>query len=172
MKIEVTKKDLFDLIHQTGRKIDELLNKLSKQEKVIADLEAQNNELKHNNQTTLSQIKEYIQELEQIRNTMSIVTIVLNGKDFKLACSEESKDRLVMLSQKLDTEIKEMAAANQYASLELLLVMMSLKHIDQRQSQMQVSGGEILESANLDFQKQLSSIFSELKIVAEKLEKH
>jgi len=77
-----------------------------------------------------------------------------------------------MLSQKLDTEIKEMAAANQYASLELLLVMMALKHIDQRQSQMQVSGGEILESANLDFQKQLSSIFSELKIVAEKLEKH
>lgn len=68
MKIEVTKKDLFDLIHQTGRKIDELLNKLSKQEQVIADLEAQNNELKRNNQTTLSQIKEYIQELEQIRN--------------------------------------------------------------------------------------------------------
>ena len=60
MKIEVTKKDLFDLIHQTGRKIDELLNKLSKQEQVIADLEAQNNELKRNNQTTLSQIKEYI----------------------------------------------------------------------------------------------------------------
>jgi len=68
MKIEVTKKDLFDLIHQTGRKIDELLNKLSKQEQVIAALEAQNNELKRNNQTTLSQIKEYIQELEQIRN--------------------------------------------------------------------------------------------------------
>lgn len=68
MKIEVTKKDLFDLIHQTGRKIDELLTKLSKQEQVIADLEAQNNELKLNNQTTLSQIKEYIQELEQIRN--------------------------------------------------------------------------------------------------------
>jgi len=68
MKIEITKKDLFDLIHQTGRKIDELLNKRSKQEQVIADLEAQNNELKRNNQTTLSQIKEYIQELEQIRN--------------------------------------------------------------------------------------------------------
>ncbi len=68
MKIEVTKKDLFDLIHQTGRKIDELLNKLSKQEQVIAALEAQNNDLKRNNQTTLSQIKEYIQELEQIRN--------------------------------------------------------------------------------------------------------
>ena len=102
---------------------------------------------------------------------MSIVTIILNGKDFKLSCPQESKDKLVMLSQKLDTEIKEMAAANQYASLELLLVMMALKHIGQRQSQMQVSGGEVLESANKDFQQQLSSIFSELKIVAEKLEK-
>jgi len=68
MKIEVTKRDLFDLIHQTDRKIDELLNKLSKQEQMISDLEAQNNDLKRNNQTTLSQIKEYIQELEQIRN--------------------------------------------------------------------------------------------------------
>ena len=66
--MEVTKQDLFDLIHQTGRQIDELLNKLSKQEQVIADLEAQNDDLKLNNQTTLSQIKEYIQELEQIRN--------------------------------------------------------------------------------------------------------
>lgn len=68
MKIEVTKEDLFDLIHQTDRKIDELLNKLSKQEQLIADLEVQNNDLKRSNQTTLSQIKEYIQELEQIRN--------------------------------------------------------------------------------------------------------
>lgn len=68
MKMEVTKQDLFDLIHQTGKQIDELLNKLSKQEQVIADLEAQNDDLKRNNQTTLSQIKEYIQELEQIRN--------------------------------------------------------------------------------------------------------
>ena len=66
--MEVTKQDLFDLIHQTGKQIDELLNKLSKQEQVIADLEAQNDDLKLNNQTTLSQIKEYIQELEQIRN--------------------------------------------------------------------------------------------------------
>ncbi len=67
MKIEVTKKDLVDLIHQTDKKIDELLNKLFKQEQVIADLEAQNDNLKRSNQTTLGQIKEYIQELEQIR---------------------------------------------------------------------------------------------------------
>ena len=68
MKMEVTKQDLFDLIHQTDRKIDELLNKISKQEQRILDLETQNNDLKRGNQETLSQIKEYIKELEQIRN--------------------------------------------------------------------------------------------------------
>ena len=68
MKMEVTKYDLFDLIHQTDRKIDELLNKISKQEQRILDLETQNNDLKRGNQATLSQIKEYIKELEQIRN--------------------------------------------------------------------------------------------------------
>ena len=41
MKMEVTKHDLFDLIHQTDRKIDELLNKISKQEQRILDLETQ-----------------------------------------------------------------------------------------------------------------------------------
>jgi predicted RNase H-like nuclease (RuvC/YqgF family) len=66
--MEVTKHDLFDLIHQTDRKIDELLNKISRQEQRILDLETQNNDLKRGNQATLSQIKEYIKELEQIRN--------------------------------------------------------------------------------------------------------
>jgi predicted RNase H-like nuclease (RuvC/YqgF family) len=66
--MEVTKHDLFDLIHQTDRKIDELLSKISKQEQRILDLETQNNDLKRGNQATLSQIKEYIKELEQIRN--------------------------------------------------------------------------------------------------------
>ena len=42
--------------------------KISKQEQRILDLETQNNDLKRGNQETLSQIKEYIQELEQIRN--------------------------------------------------------------------------------------------------------
>ena len=68
MKMEVTKQDLFDLIHQTDRKIDKLLNRISKQEQRILDLETQNNDLKCSNQATLSQIKEYIKELEQIRN--------------------------------------------------------------------------------------------------------
>jgi predicted RNase H-like nuclease (RuvC/YqgF family) len=66
--MEVTKQDLFDLIHQTDRKIDKLLNRISKQEQRILDLETQNNDLKRSNQATLSQIKEYIKELEQIRN--------------------------------------------------------------------------------------------------------
>ena len=103
---------------------------------------------------------------------MSIVTITLNGKEFTLSCSEESKDKLLMLSLKLDSEIREIATVNKHSSFELLLVMTALKHMDQRHSQIQASGGEILETANLDFQKQLSSIFSELKIIAKKVENY
>jgi predicted nucleic acid-binding Zn-ribbon protein len=66
--MEITKQQLIDTIHHIGDKIDEMLVKSAKQEKKIMDLQSQNKELKKNNQATLDQIKEYIQELEQIRN--------------------------------------------------------------------------------------------------------
>jgi gas vesicle protein len=66
--MEITKQQLIDTIHRIGDKIDEMLVKSAKQEKKIMDLQSQNKELKKNNQATLDQIIEYIQELEQIRN--------------------------------------------------------------------------------------------------------
>ncbi|GAB4162249.1 MAG: hypothetical protein Tsb006_0240 [Rickettsiaceae bacterium] len=57
-----------DLIDQIDSKVENLLAKLEKQEQVIADLQPRNEALKQNNQKTLDQIKEYIQELEQIRS--------------------------------------------------------------------------------------------------------
>ncbi|MDP4709091.1 MAG: hypothetical protein NWS20_03700 [Rickettsiaceae bacterium] len=66
--MEITKQQLIDTIHQIGNKIDDMLVKSAKQEQQIMDLQSQNKELKKNNQATLDQIKEYIQELEQIRN--------------------------------------------------------------------------------------------------------
>ena len=68
MKTEVTKNDLIDLIHHMDKKIDELIAKLHREKQLVADLESRNESLKQNNQTTLDQINEYIQELEQIRN--------------------------------------------------------------------------------------------------------
>ena len=100
---------------------------------------------------------------------MSIVTITIGGKEFKISCSNESKDKLIMLSEKLDSEIREMAAANQHSSLELLLVMKMLKSMDQRFSSGQASREEIAENIN-DSQKQLADIFLELKNMAKKVE--
>ncbi|PCJ25472.1 MAG: hypothetical protein COA94_06150 [Rickettsiales bacterium] len=65
---EITKQDLIEIIHDISHKIDELVAKSAKNEKQIEDLKSQNKDLKQNNQDTLEQIKEYIQELEQIRN--------------------------------------------------------------------------------------------------------
>jgi ElaB/YqjD/DUF883 family membrane-anchored ribosome-binding protein len=66
--MEITKQQLIDTIHHISDKIDEMLVKSAKQAQQIMDLQSQNKELKKNNQETLDQIKEYIQELEQIRN--------------------------------------------------------------------------------------------------------
>ena len=66
--MEITKKNLIDLINEIGESIDRLNAKLAKQEGFIEDLKSQNEKLKQNNHETLDQIKEYIEELEQIRS--------------------------------------------------------------------------------------------------------
>ena len=66
--MEITKKNLIDLINEIGENIDRLNAKLAKQEGFIEDLKSQNEKLKQNNHETLDQIKEYIEELEQIRS--------------------------------------------------------------------------------------------------------
>ena len=66
--MEITKKNLIDLINEIGENVDKLNAKLAKQEGFIEDLKSQNEKLKKNNHETLDQIKEYIEELEQIRS--------------------------------------------------------------------------------------------------------
>lgn len=66
--MEITKKKLIDLIHEISENVDKLNAKLAKQENVINDLKSENEKLKQNSQTALDQIKEYIEELEQIRS--------------------------------------------------------------------------------------------------------
>ena len=66
--MEITKKNLFDLINEIGDNIDRLNTKLAKQEDFIKDLKFRNEKLKQNNHVTIDQIKEYIKELEQIRS--------------------------------------------------------------------------------------------------------
>ena len=102
---------------------------------------------------------------------MSIVTIDLGSKKFKLSCSEESKDHLVTLAEKLDFELSAMQKASPAASFELLLVMTALGLMDDKQSKLAATGGEILEKANQESQAMLSAISSELEIVAKKFKK-
>ena len=102
---------------------------------------------------------------------MSIVTITLSNRDFKLFCPEENHAELCSLAEKLDLEINKIKQINPSASFELSLVMLALNLFDTKQKQVNLEGGEILQSANKDFQIVLSSIFDELKTVAEKLEK-
>jgi len=102
---------------------------------------------------------------------MSIVTITLGDKNFKLSCSKESKNSLEVLAAKLDCEIEETKKKNPMASFELSLVITALGLIDNRQSQVRETGGKVLEKANQDFQKILASVASELKTIEKKFEK-
>lgn len=80
--MEITKKNLIDLINEIGENIDRLNVKLAKQEDVIEDLKSRNEKLKQNNHETLDQIKEYIEELEQIRSQYVDSNNNISGEKF------------------------------------------------------------------------------------------
>jgi cell division protein ZapA (FtsZ GTPase activity inhibitor) len=102
---------------------------------------------------------------------MSILTITLSNRDFKLYCPEESHAELYSLAAKLDNEINKVREANPSATFELLLVMVALNLLDNKQKQTNLEAEDIAKETNEDFQVLLSSIFNELKVVAEKLER-
>ncbi|MDG1436223.1 MAG: cell division protein ZapA [Rickettsiaceae bacterium] len=101
---------------------------------------------------------------------MSIVTITLGNKNFQLSCSEASRPKVESLAEKLDHALEDTKTNNPTASFELALVITALGLIDNKQSKLQETGGEVLEQANQDFQKILASVESELKNIAKKVE--
>lgn len=102
---------------------------------------------------------------------MSIVTITLNNRTFKLFCPEESHTELHSLAKELDNEINKIRQANPSASFELVLIMVALNLLDNKQKQANLNAQHIVKEVNEDIQILLSSIFNELKVVAEKLER-
>ena len=66
--MEVDKKALIYLIKQINKNVDKLIFELNLKDRQVEELKIQNQELKNSNQAVLNQIKEYIKELEQIRN--------------------------------------------------------------------------------------------------------
>ena len=99
---------------------------------------------------------------------MSIVTITLAGRNFKLSCSEVSKPHVEKLAEKLDLELGKISKSNSSASFEMLLVMTALGLMDERHLKTKESAGEVLEKTEKDHHKQLSALFDELKNVANK----
>lgn len=66
--MKVTKQELLETISQISEKLDSVLEKVHDQERQIRELKSHNGDLVQNNRQTLDQIKEYIKELEEIRN--------------------------------------------------------------------------------------------------------
>ncbi|MDC0864580.1 hypothetical protein OAP56_01340 [Rickettsiaceae bacterium] len=66
--MEITKQHLIDTIHKINDQVDKLIGKLDEQARHIKDIEQKNRNLVKNNESTSSQIEEYVKELEQIRN--------------------------------------------------------------------------------------------------------
>lgn len=66
--MEVTKNDLVEVMNQIGRKIDDFKTQIAEQNQIITNLKSQNEQLQQNQRKTLSQIKEYTEELEKIRS--------------------------------------------------------------------------------------------------------
>ena len=66
--MKVTKQHLSNLIQELEEKIDILFATSGKQAELIKTLQKRNSDLESNNNKTLEQIKDYVKELEQIRN--------------------------------------------------------------------------------------------------------
>ena len=101
---------------------------------------------------------------------MSIATITLSNREFRLSCPVENHAALSALAEKLDLEINKIKHSNPSASFELSLIMLALGLLDSKHKQVNLEGGDILKEANKDFQMLLSSVFDELKLVAKNLE--
>lgn len=79
--MEITHKILIDLINEIGQSIDRINTKLIKQEAIIEKLKSQNIRLNQNNHNILKQIKEYIEELEQIKSQYVDNNNNISGKE-------------------------------------------------------------------------------------------
>lgn len=102
---------------------------------------------------------------------MSVVTITLNNKKFSLECPEKDHDHLMELASKIDAEVKAIIRSNEYVSLELALVMVSLKLMSFKHSELKVAGGQILENIEQEHQVQMVDIAEHLSMLLKKIDK-
>ncbi|MCP5369357.1 MAG: cell division protein ZapA [Rickettsiaceae bacterium] len=101
---------------------------------------------------------------------MSTVTITLNNKKFNLECAPKDQDYLVALASKIDDEITKIIKSNEYISFELALVIISLKLMAFKQSELKISGGQILENLEQEHQLHMTDISEHLSTLLKKID--
>lgn len=102
---------------------------------------------------------------------MSAVTITLNNKKFSLECPEKDHGHLMELASKIDAEVKAIVKSNEYVSLELALVMVSLKLMSFKHSEMKMAGGQILENIEQEHQTQMADVAEHLSMLLKKIDR-
>lgn len=105
---------------------------------------------------------------------MSIVTIILNNKNFQLYCNDGEEEELLILADTLNKKIFEIKNASPTASSELLLVMIALslqaelKNLLKKINDMDYSK---VHNNNQEFSETLSTIAGYLENLAKKIGK-
>lgn len=105
---------------------------------------------------------------------MSIVTVIINNKNFQLACGDGEEEQLHNLAAQVNAKIAEIKKASPLASNELLLIMTALSLQEQLQNSLPNSNKLVTEKANNAEEKlaeTLTTIAGYLETLAQKIEK-
>lgn len=107
---------------------------------------------------------------------MTIVTITLNNKNFKLYCNDGSEESLYSLATIVSDKMALLKSANQSTTFELLLVLTALSLQEEINNLQDKSASHALEptvdsNERAQFAETLSSIATYLENLARKINK-
>lgn len=101
---------------------------------------------------------------------MSTITITLQNRKFNLECAPEKHGQLSDIASRLDHELNEIITSNTNISFELALVMLSLKLMAFKQSEVKIAGGDALQKSEQEHQSQLTNLSEQLTNILGKLD--
>ena len=101
---------------------------------------------------------------------MSTITITLQNKKFNLECAPEKHEQLLSIASKLDSEMGEILGSNSNISFELALVMLSLKLMAFKQSEVKIAGGDAMQKLEQDHNAQMNAVSEQLNNILGKLD--
>lgn len=102
---------------------------------------------------------------------MSTITITLSNRKFNLECPQEKHEQLIDIAAKIDKELKEIIGNNSNISFDFALVMLALKLMAFKQSEVRLSGGEALKNLEKEHQSEVDEFSSCINSLLEKVAK-